>query len=153
MANPEHDPDAIVQQVLSRYRQRTGSARVGMARTTLVVDENLAGGLSEALKGANFHVINAPKGMLDIDIKTTLLAHRILVTNNTQDFLADAPVLDYGIIGLEALRYIDREREYGKNQTAQLISTAVSEHNLISKRSGYVLMLKPDGRHVLRDLE
>lgn len=144
------DPDSIVNRVLARYQ--AGTVRVGAARATLVVDEDVEC-LVSALKEANFRVLSPKAGLKDFDIRETLLSHRILVTRNTPDFLADAPVLDYGIIGLDALSFVDREHDYGNNQTAQLISKAVSELDLVSKRSGYVLVLKPDGRHVLRDLE
>jgi hypothetical protein len=75
------------------------------------------------------------------------------VTKNTQDFLDDAPVFDYGIIGLEALRFIDSSSSYKKNKTVQMISKAISKHGLISKRTGFVLMLKPNGKHVFKNLE
>jgi len=95
----------------------------------------------------------APKaGLKDFDIREALLSHRILVTRNTPDFLADAPVLDYGIIGLEALPFIDPDKSCGRNPTAKMISEAVTEHDLASKRAGYVVMLMPDGRHEYRDL-
>ena len=38
------------------------------------------------------------------------------------------------------------------NKTAQMISTAISEHNLIANRSGFVLMLKADGKHFYKKL-
>ena len=84
--------------------------------------------------------------------KKVLLAHRILVTKNTKDFLADAPVLDYGIIGLEALPFVYPSNEFKSNLTAQMISKAVSEHSMIAERTGFVLMLKPNGKHVFRRL-
>lgn len=75
------------------------------------------------------------------------------MTNNTKDFLDDAPLLDYGIIGLESLPFIDSAGEYADNSTAQMISKAISNFDLISKRTGFVLLLKPDGKHVFRKLE
>jgi hypothetical protein len=45
---------------------------LGMARGTLVVDENVAGGLSEALRDANFHVVVPEAGDSDEYISTTL---------------------------------------------------------------------------------
>lgn len=143
------DPDSIVNRVLARYQ--AGTVRVGTARATLVVDEDVEC-LVSALKEANFRVLAPKAGLKDFDIREALLSHRILVTRNTPDFLADAPVLDYGIIGLEALPFIDPDKSCGRNPTAKMISEAVTEHDLASKRAGYVVMLMPDGRHEYRDL-
>jgi hypothetical protein len=150
--NP-HDPDAIIAHVLARYldKQATETEKKGMARATLVVDENVAF-LAGPLKEANFHIITPPKGMKDFEIKKIMLAHRIIVTKNTKDFLADAPVLDYGIIGLEALPFVDGAPEYKDNKTAQMISKAVSEQNLAAQRTSFVLMLKPKGKHFYKKL-
>jgi len=143
------DPDAMIARVLARYKE--SAEKAGMARATLVVDENV-NFLEGPLKEANFHIIAPHKGMDDFEIKKVMLAHRVIVTKNTRDFLEDAPVLDYGIIGLEALPFIDPAKDYKDNQTAQMISKAVSEFSLISERSGFVLMLHPNGRHVFRRL-
>lgn len=67
-------------------------------------------------------------------------------------FLDDAPVLDYGIIGLDALPVIDPTSEYKENRTAQLISKAILDFDLVSERCGFALMLKQDGHHVFRRL-
>lgn len=146
-----HDSAAIIERVLARFKAKEAAEKVGMARATIVVDENIAS-LAPALREANFRVITPSKGLSDHEIKQNLLAHRMLVTNNTKDFLDDAPVLDYGIIGLEALRFVDPASEYKDNKTAQMISKAVSDFDLVSERSGYVLMLRSDGKHVFRRL-
>jgi hypothetical protein len=143
--------DQIIARILDRFRPKEGLPKVGMARATLVVDENVDF-LGSPLQEANFHVVIPHKGMDDFDIKKELLAHRILVTKNTKDFLDDSPVLDYGIIGLEALPFVDPARDYKTNQTAKLISKAVVDFDLISERSGFVLMLKQNGRHVFKRL-
>jgi hypothetical protein len=80
--------------------------------------DGLEGGLKEALKGANFRVISVPKG--------TFLGHRILVTKNTKDFIDFAPVYDFGIISLEGLNFIDREREYSRKWKTHLYETGVT---------------------------
>lgn len=141
----------MIARVLARYLDKQATDKSGMARATLVVDENVSF-LEPPLKEANFHIITPHKGMDDFEIKKVLLAHRVIVTKNTKDFLADAPVLDYGIIGLEALPFVDPAKDYKDNKTAQMISKAVSEHNLISEHTGFVLMLHPSGRHVFRRL-
>ena len=151
MPNAKDDADLMIERVLSRYVNKQATEKSGMARATIVVDENV-NFLAKALGDANFRVISPPKGMSDFEIKKNLLSHRIIVTKNTKDFLAEAPVLDYGIIGLEAIPFVDTAAEYKDNQTAQMISKAVSEHDLISERKGFVLMLHPNGRHVFRRL-
>lgn len=145
-----HDPDAIIADVLSRFKQ--DPIKRGMARATLVLDEGVSI-LESSLKEANFLVVVPRKGMADFETKKALLSHRVLVTDSTKDFLDDAPVLDYGIIGIEALRFVDSSPIYRENHTAQLISKAVSEFNLISMRSGFVLMLKDDGGHHFKRID
>lgn len=107
--------------------------------------------LEHPLEQANFHVDTPEKGLDDAKIKKRMLGKRALVTRNTRDFLADAPVYDYGIIGLEAVA-VDIAPTYAQSKTAQLISEAYSKFKLHSKRTGFVLMLKPDGNHVFRRL-
>ena len=145
-----HDPDKAVAKVLARFK--SASNKRAMARATLVVDENVSF-LCPALKEAKFHVVSPQKGVQDHEIKRSLLVHRTLVTKNTKDFLSDAPVFDYGIIGLEGLAFIDADLTLEKNKTAQMISRAVSDFSLVSERSGYVLMLKPNGKHVFKRIE
>jgi hypothetical protein len=147
----KHDPDTVVARILARFKTKKATGKAGMARATIVVDENVSS-LMSALREANFRVITPSKGLDDHEIKKNILAHRMLVTNNTKDFLDDAPVLDYGIIGLEALGFIDSASNYKDNKIAQMISKAVSEFDLISERSGYVLMLKPNSQHVFKRL-
>jgi len=143
-------PDDIIQRVLARFKS-AATDKSGMARATLVVDENVAF-LVAPLKEANFRVLTPTKGLLDPDIKETLLSHRILVTKNTKDFLSDAPVFDYGIIGLEALPFLDPSAAYKDNQTAKMISKAISDLNLVSLKSGFVVMLHPNGQHKLKHI-
>jgi hypothetical protein len=137
----------------SIFRVYEGHAKKGMARSTIVMDENLDGGLKEALKGANFRVISVRKGTLDQEIMETILGHRILITKNTKDFKDFAPVYDFGIVALEKLPFIDNAKEYAKNSTARMISNAISKHRLISLSTGFVLWLNPNGRHDLEVLE
>jgi hypothetical protein len=143
--------DQIIARILDRFQPKEGTTKMGMARATLVVDENVDF-LGTPLQEANFHIVIPHKGMDDFDIKKELLAHRILVTKNTKDFLDDSPVLDYGIIGLEALPFVDPARDYKTNQTAKLISKAIMDFGLISERSGFVLMLKQNGHHMFKRL-
>ena len=144
------DSDEIICQVLGRHLKE-GTLKVGMARGFLVVDENVSF-LEHPLEQANFHVDTPDKGLSDAKIKKRMLGNRVLVTKNTKDFLDDAPVYDYGIIGLEALSFVDPAPKYEQNKTAQMISSAYREFELHSERSGFVLMLRPDGNHLFKRL-
>jgi hypothetical protein len=125
--------------------------REAMARGTLVVDENVQA-LAAALKDANIRVIIPPSGMPDEQIKPALLSNRIIVTRNSKDFVHDASVYDCGIVSLDKLSFIDASPNYETNKTAQLISRAIKDYDLWSKRSGFILVLHDNGRHVLRPL-
>ena len=150
--SPDDQADAIVAQILGHYKDAGAILKTGMARATLVVDENVDF-LAAPLQEADFRVLGSPpNGMADFEVKKVLLAHRILVTKNTEGFLADAPVLDYGIIGLDALPFVYQSNELGSNPTARMISDVLSEQGLEHERYGFVLMLKPNGKHVFRRL-
>lgn len=142
----------IIDRILERYQHnKQGATKTGMARGFLIVDENVAF-LEKPLEEANFHVATPDKGWDDTKIKKRLLGKRIIITKNTQDFLDDAPVYDYGIIGLEALPFIDPTPTYTKNETAKLISKAYGDFELHFEKTGFVLMLKPDGKHTFKRL-
>jgi hypothetical protein len=137
----------LANRVVDRFEQR-----VGMARATVVVDENVAF-LAGPLKAHfNFRTVVPQPGMDDETIKNDLLGHRILITKNSKDFRNDAPVYDYGIIALEKLPFIDPSSA-AKNATCKMISDAVVKYNLISRGSHFILTLKPDGKHLLETLE
>lgn len=140
--------ERIIKKVIERYQQ---NVKVGMARGFLIVDENVSF-LEKPLEEANFHVDTPDKGWEDPKIKKRLLGNRIIVTRNTKDFIDDAPVYDYGIIGLEGLPFIDSSPTYAQNATAKLISKVYREFKLHSERSGFILKLRPDGKHVFERL-
>ena len=52
------------------------------------------------------------------------------------------------VVGLDALPAIAGSESYTEDPKAQMISKAVSDYSLASERSGWVLMLRPKGRHV-----
>lgn len=135
---------------LIRYLADRG-IRTGMARGFLIIDENVDS-LAPSLKEANFHVRVPKKTMSDDEIKEDLLGNRVLVTKNTKDFIDDAPVYDYGIIALEGLKFIDPSPTYKTNTTARIISQAYRDFELHAERSGFVLYLKEDGKHVFKRL-
>lgn len=148
MTPEAHNPDEIIQRVLGRFNNAE-NVRTGMSRAVLVVDESV-NQLAAPLAGANFRVKQPKAGMTDEQIKEDLLEHRVLVTRNTKDFLKDASRFEYGIIGLEGLPFIDESTAYSQNTTAQMIADAWVEFSLNAERYGYVLMLKPDGKHVFK---
>lgn len=150
MSNPE-SPDDIIQRIVGRYLADP-HVRTAMARMSLLIDENV-NYLLPALQGANFKCVTPKAGMSDEDIQEQMLPGRVLITNNTKDFIDGIPVHDYGVIGLEALRFIDPSPTYKDNQTVRMISKAISDHKIVSNRSGFVLMLHPDGHHVYTRIE
>ena len=139
------DEMTVAQHIASKFRS-------GMARATVVVDENVNYLADPLRKYHNFRVVVPMAGMSDEYIKNNLLGHRILITNNTKDFINDASSYDYGIISLEKLKYID-PTDSAKNITCKLISDAVVENDLISIGSNFICVLSPDGKHSLKHIE
>lgn len=118
----------------------------GMARGIVVVDENLIG-LKEFLETKNIKVISVPREMLDPDIRDKLLFHRIFITNNSDDFIKDAVEKQYGIIATEKLDFKDSKH------LSKIISDAIIDFDLWSMKAGFILELKPDGKHDLKILK
>lgn len=146
---PEKEADEIISSIIARFKETTSEHR-SMARASLVLDENI-NHLAGPLREANFRVRIPKKGMTDQDIKELMLDGAIFVTNNTKDFVDDAPIYDYGIIGLEAI-YIDSASEYRKNTTAQAISRAVIDYAIPSMKTKFLLLLRPNGKHFFRQI-
>jgi hypothetical protein len=149
-----HDPDAIIGRVLGRFRDDDQPERNRTYRAVIVLDLNLAA-LGPALREADFHVVLPPPHALGTrEGRDTYLAGRILVTrNSTPDLLDDAPVLGFGIIGLDALPSVSDSPKYTDNVVAQMISRGVFVYRLPTYRSGWVLMLHPGGKHRFLPLE
>ena len=118
---------------------------IAMARGTVVVDECLEP-LASFLEDKNMHVILPEKKMSDDKIIKTLLANRILITNNVDDFKNKASSFDYGII---STKYVNIQQ---LEALADMISSAIIKHKLWSYRHGFLLTLKQDGKHKLEDL-
>ena len=118
---------------------------VAMARGTVVLDENLWH-LVQALKDKNMHVIMPDAKMNDQKIKHDLLSNRILITENSKDFVRDASVYDYGIIATEKLSSKDVDN------VVQKIQDALIDHSLWSKRHGFIVYLKDNGTSDYREL-
>lgn len=126
-------------------------ARRNLARGVIVVDEKLCGLLGSALKDANIKIVTTA-GWSEPDIKEQLLPHRIVVTTNPAAFVDDAPVYEYGVIALDGLATIDPSPAYSTNRTVQLLSKAISQHGLWAKGARFLLELRDDGNHVLKEL-
>lgn len=116
-----------------------------MARGALVVDENVLQ-LVLALKACNIHISSPPAGWSDKQIANDILYNRIFVTRNSKDFIQYAPGLSIGIIGLEGLSFIDHEATE-TNKTVQVISEAIIHYRIWSRKSGFFLELKENGKH------
>jgi hypothetical protein len=148
-----HDPDAIIERVLSAYLRHEPIRPRSGRRAVLVLDDRVRF-LERALNEANFHVVTLPKG-LDRESRPFYTSGRILVTNDTSAFVHDAPFDEFGIIGLDALASLDQPDEYESNGTAKMISNAVTKHALVSQRERgpFVIVLHPEGRDSLVRLE
>jgi len=78
---------------------------------------------------------------------------RVLVTRSAPVLLDEAPVLDMGIIGLDALGcdiYVGPTLP--ESATTTLISKESLDFDLGNERSAYLLLLHPELRHVFRRL-
>ncbi len=157
-ADSKHDPQAIIQRVLSDFLRldahRTILFHRGSRRGVLVLDGTTAF-LEAALTEANFRVVLPPREMSlgDFETRALLLTGRILVTRTTTPYLEDAPVLDFSIIGVDALPVLTTTDTYVGNPTATLISKAVTRHHLVSTSPAWVIMLVEDGEHAFERLE
>jgi len=117
---------------------------IAMARGTLYVDENLKD-LVPVLSSKNIHVRVPPDGMPDKQIAHDLLTSRIMVTNNSKDFVPYASSYDIGIIGTES---VTKDPEI----LADMVSDAIVRFELWSKRHGFILKLRTNGRHLFKEL-
>jgi hypothetical protein len=124
-------------------------AKRTMARGVLVLDECLFALLGSALQDANIKVVSS-RGWSEQD--ELLLPHRIMVTNNPAAFVDDAPVYEYGVVAFDKLARVDSAPAYRTNSTAQLLSKAINMYGLWAKGARFLLELRGDGNHVLKEL-
>jgi hypothetical protein len=154
--DPNHDPDAIIQRVLGPlvHTDTAEYVRKGSRRAVLVLDDSVSF-LAPALRVANFWAFRAPPGvtLADFAMRDILLARRILITRNAPDYLDDAPVLDFAIIGLDALPEVFTSDTYLGSATVKMLSRAVTRHRLASRPPAWITMLVPEGEHVFVTLE
>jgi len=123
---------------------------IGMARGIIVLDENLYE-LEDALIEANMRVVTPEPGMSDKTIAKKLAVGRILITKNSKDFLRFAPMYDFGIIALENLKYIDPSKD-DSNRTVSLISEIITDANLWSRSTAFIVTVKNDNTYTIKDL-
>jgi hypothetical protein len=124
---------------------------IGMARGFVVLDENLYE-LKDSLEKQNLHVILPKPQMSDPEIAKELLGGRILITKNSKDFIDLAPIYDYGIIGLEHVKFIDTAKDE-KNTTAKLISKILTKGSLWSRLGAFLVTVKADGTFTVKTLD
>lgn len=111
---------------------------LAMARGTIVLDENLFH-LEDLLRDINVRVVKPRASMTDARIIQELLSNRILITNNSKDFISKAAAYDYGIIATEFLSSKDPEG------IVQKIHEALIDLELWSRRHGFIVKLKDSG--------
>lgn len=119
---------------------------VAMARGVVIVDENLEA-VAPFLSQRNIHVRIPPKGLSDEIIVRDFLLGRIFVTNNSKDFVGSASSYSIGLIATEFVRNKSGEA------LASIISDALSQYSLWSKRHGFILTLHENGKHDYEILE
>jgi hypothetical protein len=112
----------------------------GMSRGVVVLDENLIV-LKDSLRDEHIKVIIPERFLTDDAIKHQLLSHRILITNNSADFVEDATAIEYGIIATENIKFKDNLK------LSKMISKAIVKFDLWSHQSGFILTLQSDGKH------
>jgi hypothetical protein len=110
---------------------------VPMARDLLVVDESIYT-VAKPLSDEKIRIIPIEPNA-DEKIKEAYLSGRILVTNNTKDFIKDAKKLEYGIISVEDVRFKD------PNILANLISKAIIKHKLWSRKDSFLVKITDKG--------
>jgi hypothetical protein len=116
-----------------------------MSRGILVTDENLKA-LVPFLERRNIRVLTPKQGESDQFIKQVYLSKRIFVTNNSKDFVKDASSYEYGVISTENIKSKDPEL------LAKMISDALTDFSLWSKKHGFILKLKDNSKHEYKDL-
>lgn len=113
-----------------------------MARGNIVLDENLKD-LKPGLQDKNLRVFEAPAGFSD-DRVAELTSGRILITNNSKDFLQLAIEHEFGIIATEGAP------RNAKDLVAN-ISAAITSHSLWSLKNPFVFYLSDKTLRILED--
>lgn len=116
-----------------------------MSRGIVVLDENLLS-LETHLQKRNMRVIKPIAGMTDDTIAEALASGRVLITNNSKDFLQLAIDFEFGIIATEKGPADDAS-------LAKAISSAITAHSLWAKKGAFVTTLKKDGTSTFKELK
>jgi len=128
---------------LQHAERRPLAPRLAMARGVLILDENLLF-LQKPLEAKNFKVYTLPRGLKDEQI-APLLAHRIFVTNNAEDFRQEAPEKEFSIIDTS-----------GALQDPEALAKQISRLWIglkLNTQRPFVLKLRRDGSGVLEPIE
>lgn len=84
--------------------------------------------------------------MSDKKIAEDYLPNRIFITNNSKDFTRYAIAYDIGIIATENIKSKDPQL------LAEIISDALIDFSLWIQKSGFLLTLMGDGKHLFKHL-
>jgi hypothetical protein len=115
----------------------------------IFLDENLAS-LHSALKDMGFRLFPIAKGTKDDEIKE-LIEQIIIVTRNSKDFIDDAIIYDYDVVGVEGIKFIDSEPTK-KNLTAKKIASAIITSQISKLVGNFYMEIKDDGKWIMHDL-
>ncbi|MBV8817185.1 MAG: hypothetical protein JO022_02440 [Acidobacteriaceae bacterium] len=116
---------------------------------TILLDEQLRA-LEPALEHDGFKVVMPPAGLDDEGLKRMARGWAIL-TRNTQDFVYDAARLDYDLIGIEDIKFLDSKPDR-TNETVRKISGAVRRSRIGTLRGNFLLKVRDNGSYRLQQL-
>jgi hypothetical protein len=117
----------------------------------LVLDENLLE-LLEPLELANFKIFTVPQKSSDEYVKKMAAGGLTILTKNSKHFIKDAVRLDYDIISLDHLGFIDPIQTI-QNKTAKLIRKAFQETGMGIKRGNFMISFQKDGTYEFKEFK
>lgn len=120
--------------VKNKIRNELHKRTVAMSRGAIVLDENLWGELEFEIASRHIKVFKPYAGQSD-ESMAAILYNKILVTDNSKDFIENITSWEFGIIATENIKFKDSKK------LANLISKAIIKHSLWSKRSGFIVTL------------
>lgn len=109
---------------------------VAMSRGLVVLDENVLS-LESELRKLNIRVVKPVVGMDDEHIAEALASHRILITNDVDDFEQLAVEFEFGIVAVP---------EIGTNskEWASKISAGLRKHSLWAEKRPFIYNVNSD---------
>lgn len=119
------------------------------SKITIFLDENILQ-LRSALKDFGYKVVVLKKGTPDEEI-WELAQGWCILTQNSKDFISNAPEYDYDVIAIENIKFIDNEPTR-KNLTVQKISKAIKQSHITSLKGNFLLTVLDTGEWNLRIL-